>query len=158
MYLCNVRQGQELAHTKPWDSQSLTLIFIENGKSNDNIGVCRVIFNRFSNQLFSEMNITPTSMYEKGLLSCSPGFEPKSGKTKVTINNKPYSKMTAAEKREALEFVNTISFEVVVDHDLGTNEIQEGNWLTGTFTEGQVINVCGSDIPWRKIEKVTKIQ
>ena len=28
MYLCNVRQGQELAHTKPWDSQSLTLIFI----------------------------------------------------------------------------------------------------------------------------------
>ena len=23
-----MRQGQELAHTKPWDSQSLTLIFI----------------------------------------------------------------------------------------------------------------------------------
>ena len=29
MYLCNVRQGQTLAHTKPWDSQSKTQIFIE---------------------------------------------------------------------------------------------------------------------------------
>lgn len=117
------------------------------------------IFNRFSNAfIFRNEYCTNFYVMRKGCYHVLQAYEPKSGKTKVTINNKPYSKMTAAEKREALEFVNTISFEVVVDHDLCLNTIQEGNWLTGTFTEGQVINVCGSDMPWRKIEKVTKIQ
>ena len=38
MYLCNVRQGL-LLHipTKPWDSQCLTLIFIQNGKNRKDI-------------------------------------------------------------------------------------------------------------------------
>ena len=117
------------------------------------------IFNRFSNAfIFRNEYCTNFYVMRKGCYHVLQSYEPKSGKTKVTINYKPYSKMTAAEKREALEFVNTISFEVIVDHDLCTNEIIEGNWLTGTFTEGQVINVCGSDMPWRKIEKVTKIQ
>ena len=117
------------------------------------------IFNRFSNAvIFRNEYCTNFYVMRQGCYHVLQAYEPKSGKTKVTINNKPYAKMTAIEKREALEFVNTISFEVVVDHDLCTNEIREGNWLTGTFTEGQVINVCGSDMPWRKIEKVTKIQ
>ena len=117
------------------------------------------IFNRFSNAvIFRNEYYTNFCVRRGGCYLVLQAYELKSGKTKVTINNKPYSKMNAVEKREALEFVNTISFEVVVDHDLCTNEIREGNWLTGTFTEGQIINVCGSDMPWRKIEKVTKIQ
>lgn len=83
-------------------------------------------------------------------------WEPKSGKTKVEINGKSYSKMNAAEKHDAFMFIVNLEFDIVTDHDVMSNRIETFNYVTGTYKEGQEF-MCGERV-WRRIEKIVHIK
>lgn len=83
-------------------------------------------------------------------------WEPNSGMTKIEINGKSYTKMNAAEKREAVNFIDNLEFDIVTDHDIMSDTTNTFYYLTGTYTEGQEI-MCGEKV-WRRIEKIVHVK
>lgn len=117
------------------------------------------IINRFENALtFKNDNLTFFSISTKGGYYVISVKEMKSGTSKVMIQGMSYGMMSAAEKREAMEFVNTIQFERVEIRDLTNNSLNVHNYLCGIYTQGQEIPIVGSDRIWLRVEKVTRIQ
>ena len=116
------------------------------------------IFNKFPQAVRKSKYGTVFSVMKRGGYSLVYAWEPNSGKTKLSIGRKRYSQMSAAEKREAKEFIDNFEFDIVYDNDVTRNKTEVFNYETGAFFEGEKINVYGSDIPWRKIEKVIHVK
>lgn len=116
------------------------------------------IFSKFPQATGKDEYRTWFSVIKRGGHQIVGAYEPASGMTKVYIEGRPYSKMTAAEKREALEFINNLEFDMVVDHDVFRNYTETFNYECGSFTEGEEITIAGGNEIWRRIEKVTRVK
>ena len=117
------------------------------------------IINRFENALISKNDYCSYfSILKAGCYHVISVKETKLGISKVTINGESYSKMNASQKREALEFVNTIHFERVEIRDVTNNTLNVHNYLCGIYTQGQEIPISGTDRIWLRVERVTRIQ
>lgn len=115
------------------------------------------IFRKFNNAISETEYMTAFVVYKAGGYPVISVYEPKSGKTRIEINGKRYSAMNAAEKRNAIHFVDYLEFDIVVGCDLMTGKKQTLNYVTGTYFEGQQ-HVMSNGIPWYRIEKVTHVK
>lgn len=116
------------------------------------------IINRFANAIRKNEIGTFFNIFKADGYDLMRVNERKSGKSQVYIKGVSYSKMTATEKKEALDFVNTIQFDRVEIRDVIDNSLHIHNYICGIYTEGQEIPVVGSKRIWLRVEKVTRIQ
>ena len=115
------------------------------------------IFRKFPQAIAKTEYMTALNVYKPGGWPVLSVHEPKSGKTRIEINGKRYSAMNAAEKRNAIHFVDYFEFDIVVGCDLSTGNKQTLNYVTGSYFEGQE-HVMSNGIPWYRIEKVTHVK
>ena len=101
--------------------------------------------------------MTALTVYMPGGWPILSVHEPKSGKTRIEIHGKRYSAMSATEKRNAIHFVDSFEFDIVIGCDLSTGKKQTSNYVTGSYFEGQE-HVMSNGIPWYRIEKVTHVK
>lgn len=117
------------------------------------------ILNRFENAaMYKDEYRTNFYVLNPGCYDVISVYERKNGITKVRVNGVSYTKMNAAEKKAALDFVNTLEFDKVETYDFFQKKAMVTNYIRGIYTEGEVRMVSGGDTPWYKVEKVTKIQ
>ena len=115
------------------------------------------IFRKFEQATTKSERMTSLVVYKAGGYDVLSVYEPKSGKTRIEINGKPYSKMNAAEKRNAIHFVDHFEFDIVVGCVISTGEKNTNNFVTGTYVEGQE-HIMSNGIPWYRIEKITHVK
>lgn len=130
---------------------------IENMKTLSTSEFANYIFRKFNNAVSETEYMTSFVVYKAGCYPIISVYEPKSGKTRIEINGKRYSAMTATEKRDAIHFIEHFEFDIVVGCDLSTGNKQTLNYVTGTYVEGQQ-HVMSNGIPWYRFEKVTHIK
>ena len=118
----------------------------------------KYIFNRFPEAINVTNYGTSFHVMKAGCYEIISVWEPKSGMTKININGQSYTKMNAAEKREAVNFIDNFEFDIVYDHDVMIDKTEKFNYVTGTFYEGQEITVVGSNTLWRRIEKIVHVK
>ena len=115
------------------------------------------IFRKYPQAIAKTEYMTALTVYKSGGYPVLSVHEPKSGKTRIEINGKSYTKMSASEKREAIHFVDYFEFDMVVGCDLSTGNKQTTNYVTCTYYEGQQ-HIMANGTPWYRIEKITHVK